>query len=216
MAKIYPSEKNVHGSLPVTPHEVNKELRSTIGEFNGRLDRENFLKNDIQSDKLAFKCLNSFEFIAATAPITFQQKGQPVGTMYEVPADVFGVDKMEIAIDCTDGALIVEGSMTVKSLGVFDENPSGDADRASNAPWSLVITVDGRVAVESGISAAYPYTCRHVKQLVPVGAGVHTVGMHLRVGSSGRRVGVAGVSVVTTNIAYLMGPRTLFARNVKR
>ena len=216
MATIYPPTKNVHASLPVTPHEVNKSLRSTIGEFNGRMDRENFTTNDIQSDKIAYKALNSFEFIGSVAPVSIQQKGQPVGTMYAVPFTVFGTDRMEVKIECVDGALVVEASMTVKSLGVNSEAPTADASLASNAPWSLVITVDGRVAAESGMSAAYPFTCRHIKQLVPVGAGIHTVTMHLRVGSSGRRVLVSGVSANYASVGYSMGPRTLFARNAKR
>lgn len=214
MAIIYPSDKNVHGSLPVTPHELNKSLRTTIGEFNGRLDRENFRPFDIQSQHLAYKCLNAMEFSASASAVTFQQKGQPVGTMYAVPRTAFGTDKMQVEIDCVDGALLVEASMTVLSLAVPDDAAGQDASLWANQPWSLVVTVDGRVVVESGMSAAYPYTSRHIKQLVPVGAGRHTVVMHIRVGSSGRRVGTA--VVISTNVAYEMGARTLFARNAKR
>ena len=133
--------------------------------------------------------------------------------MYPVPRTVVGSDKMEMLINTGDGGLIVEGSLTVQSLGIDPETPTVP-DQPSNHPWSLVVTVDGRVVAESGMSAAYAFSSRHVKQYVPVGAGEHRVGMHIRTGSSGRYILAAMVAVAP--IAYQIGPRNLFVRQVKR
>jgi len=213
MAKVFRPEKPLTDGLPLTPHEINNTLRQVIGEYNGRLDRDNFNQSAIPAVKLAAEAATSYDYIGESSSITLESKGQPVGTMYPVPRTAVGTDKMEMLINTTDGGLIIEGSVTVQSLGIDAETPTVP-DKPYNHPWSLVVTVDGRVVAESGMSAAYAYSSRHVKQYVPIGAGQHRVGMHIRVGSSGRYIYAAMVAVAPT--AYQIGPRNLFIRQVKR
>ena len=220
MAKIYPPVKPLKTTLPITPHEVNAGLRTVIGEFNGRLDRENFpaagSTAPIETLKLNYECLNKFGFLSATDEVEIVYEGQPVGTMIEVPRSSLNTDKMEILFECVDGALIVEASMTVQSES-RDMTGTGTIGslKRGNQPWSLCVTVNGRVAVESGMSAAYPYTSRHVKQYLAVGAGTHTVTMQLRSGGSGRYRNAVG-RTVTSKIGYKVLGRTLMVRNAKR
>ena len=241
MGRIYPTQKTIDQGLVLTPREINEELRTIVGEFNGRLDRENFALGSIDSSKVKDKTFTKYEYAGfPVSPQTFPPLagpedmvfiGQPVGTMAPVPSTVFGSSQMFVNIDTLDGGLIVEASLSVVSLGpdysgepyAFDVG-DGWENRAQpyNWPWSLVVTVDGRIVAESGMSAANPYSSRTVKQYVPVAAGIHKVAMWLRTGSSGRAPDPGVASPATypslTQLPLLYRPmgRTVYARHIKR
>ena len=243
MAKIYPAKKALIPGLALTPVEINEELQTIIGEFNGRLDRENIELGDITTDKISDLTFTNYEYVGKPwdplAPyVTFE--GQAVGTMVEVPSNGLqpSPDKMELTIDTLDGGLIVEASLSVTSRGPpYDTAPGPpppppydvtfdlDVTHADfyNWPWSLVVTVDGRVVAESGLSAAYPFSSRHVKQYVPVAAGTHKVGMWIRLGASGRVTDpnraqflVPQLWIVVLPVHYEIMARNLFARHIRR
>ncbi len=225
MGKIYPAEKPLSSGLPITPHEINEELQTIIGEFNGRIDRDNLDQGSMLGAKFAKECLTSYNYDGTAVPIIQTSEGLPVGTMLAVPQTAVGTDQVSFEIDTTDGALIVEGSMTVLTQGpeyviTNEDPPQWTFDPATlvpyNYPWSLVVTVDGRVVAESGMSGGYPKSSRHVKQYVPVGAGKHTVALWLRVGASGRTLASIQRAIVVLPVTYFYGPRNLFARHIKR
>jgi len=239
MGRIYPAKKDLNDDLVLTPHEINEELRTIIGEFNGRLDRENIALGSIDSTKIKDETFTSYQYQGLPfSPATFPPNvgpldmvfiGQPVGTLAPVPSTTFGEDQMFLNIETLDGGLIVECSLSVASLGPdysgepveFDVG-EGWENRAQpyNWPWSLVVTVDGRIVAESGMSAGNPYSSRTVKQYVPVAAGVHKVAMWLRTGSSGRTPDPAYPANYPwiTQLPLLYRPmcRTVYARHIKR
>jgi hypothetical protein len=239
MGRIYPSKKTLNDDLVLTPHEINEELQTIIGEFNGRLDRENIALGSIDSTKIKNKTFSNYEYQGRPiSPVAFPPNagpldmvfiGQPVGTMAPIPALQFGEDQMFLNIDTLDGGLIVEGSVSIATLGPdYSGDPvefdvgAGWEDRAQpyNWPWSLVITVDGRVVAESGMSAGNPYSSRHVKQYVPVAAGTHKVALWLRTGASGRtpdpNYPATYESLIQLPLLYRPMARTVYARHIKR
>jgi hypothetical protein len=145
--------------------------------------------------------------------------------MIAVPQTAVGLDQVGFDIETTDGGLIVEGSLTVYMQGpryiitsidppLFHFDPN--ALCPYNYPWSLAVSVDGRIVAESGMTAAYPRSSRHVKQYVPVGAGTHSVALWVRAGASGRAPLSLAMTVVVLPVTYNYGPRNLFARHIKR
>ncbi len=85
MGKIYPAEKPLSSGLPITPHEINEELQTIIGEFNGRIDRDNLDRGSMLGAKFAKECLTSYNYDGTAVPIIQTSEGLPVGTMLAVP-----------------------------------------------------------------------------------------------------------------------------------
>ncbi len=224
MGKIYQARKPLSDGLPLTPHEVNAELRTVIGEFNGRIDKDNLDAGTLTPSKVADECLTSYNYEGTDTGIAQTTEGLPVGTLIAVPQTAVGSDQVSFEIETTDGGLIIEGSMTMymqgpRYIAVPDPHSwvfSPDLLAPYNYPWSLAVTVDGRIVAESGMSGGYPHSSRHVKQYVPVGAGTHTVALWVRAGASGRCILNTGFDIVVLPITYNYGPRNLFARHIKR
>lgn len=130
---------------------VNAELRSLVGEMNGRLDRDNC--PGITETKFVLETFNTIRAVFGSSATVFAQ----------TPQGFEGI--LSLDIECEDGRLQVEGVAVAESNG----------SAASAVFWALAIAVDGRIVARSPPSDDQFRTTLRAVASAPVPPGTRRV-----------------------------------------
>ena len=140
MAHKVPESRMIDGDM-VTPTEWNAEVSSIVGEFNGRLDRDNLPASVMTNDKFALGTFHQIKYVSsATTPSLARTANE------QVWADI---PDLSTTITTGDARLVLKvraSGSTNASLGVFVD---GRLVCMSSGRGGLVVM--GSVAVSAGI-----------------------------------------------------------------
>jgi len=141
MAHKVPESRMIDGDM-VTPTEWNAEVSSILGEFNGRLDRDNLPASVMTNDKFALGTFHQIKYVSSASVPTLAHLNN-LTTWADVP-------DLSTTITTGDSRLVLKArasGFAGASLGVFVDGRLvcvGEDNRSSGF-------VVGSVAVAAGV-----------------------------------------------------------------
>lgn len=142
MAHKVPESRMVDGDM-VTPTEWNAEVSSILGEFNGRLDRDNLPANVMTHDKFALGTFHQIKYVSSASVPSLTRTADAITTWADVP-------DLSTTITTGDSRLVLKArasGFTFATLGVFVDGRLVCVGAENSASGFVV----GSVAVAAGV-----------------------------------------------------------------
>ena len=227
MSRVFKKSNWADGDV-LTPHELNAELITILGEFNGNLDRDNFGPNLITEAKFKKDTFNMIEVLEGSDTPTTKVEGphNQAPKLHHIPLSN-SVDKTSISMQTGDGGLQIEACIGWQHLYMKGDGSTGRYYNNTSEKYymkhagqvMICLVVDGKIVARSGTMTPFIQQCRYVTAYKPVGAGTHTIEVmaYIFTGRDSNEPANTGTTEsLNTGASIKWITRNLWARHIRR